>query len=243
MEELRAANVRRLLLLPLYPQYAAATTASTFDAVAGILARWRWLPELRMINHYHDDAGYIEALAASIRAFWAREGRPDKLLFSFHGLPRFHLLAGDPYHCECHKTARLVSDALEMKEHEWMLAFQSRFGKAEWLKPYTSETLRALPAQGCKRVDVICPGFAADCLETLEEIAMQNRDVFLQAGGQQYRYIPALNDDPAHLDALLNLIRNHTRGWAETNDTWDSAAVEQALEKSRERARMAGAPR
>ncbi|MDQ2695323.1 MAG: ferrochelatase, partial [Pseudomonadota bacterium] len=171
LDGLRRAGARRLLVLPLYPQYSAATTASTFDAVAEELMTWRWLPELRMISHYHDDPGYLEAVTASILEVWTRQGQPQRLLFSFHGLPRRSLLAGDPYHCECHKTARRVAEALDLEPQRWAVAFQSRFGYAEWLKPYTSELLANWGRQGVKAVDVVCPGFAVDCLETLEEIA------------------------------------------------------------------------
>lgn len=219
LRELRAAGVQRLLILPLYPQYSAATTASTFDAVAAELKSWRWLPELRMVTHYHDDPGYLDAVAARIRAAWAEQPAGDKLLFSFHGLPKRNLLAGDPYHCECHKTARLLAERLHLPAERWQVAFQSRFGKAEWLKPYTSETLAQWGKAGVGSVDVVCPGFAADCLETLEEIEVENRDEFLHAGGKQYRYIPALNDDANHLDALTNLILTHTRGWPELDAT------------------------
>ena len=241
LRELQAAGVRRLLIFPLYPQYSATTTASGFDAVVKELGTWRWLPELRMINHYHDDPGYIEALAASIENAWRIQEPGERLLFSFHGLPRRNLLAGDPYHCECHKTARLVAQRLELAPERWALSFQSRFGRAEWLKPYTSELLKEWAETGISSVDVVCPGFAADCLETLEEIELENRDYFLSAGGQRYRYIPALNDDPLHIDALTRLIVDHSRGWPELdanankNDT-DAAAI-------RERALAMGAAR
>jgi ferrochelatase len=241
MNTLREANVQRLLVLPLYPQYSATTTASTFDAVAGVLKTWRRQPELRFINHYHDNPHYIDALAQSIRRRWDAGGEPDRLLFSFHGLPKRYLLAGDPYHCECHATARLVAERLSLPEARWQLAFQSRFGREEWLKPYTDHTLRDWGAAGIKRVDVVCPGFPADCLETLEEIALLNRDLYLQAGGEQYRYIPALNDEPAHIDMLMALIAQHTRGWPETDADWDAGALEQAAMASRERALRRGA--
>lgn len=214
LTELRAAGVRRLLILPLYPQYSAATTASTFDAIAAELRTWRWLPELRLITHYHDQDGYLDALADSVRA--ARRVEPaERLLFSFHGLPKRNLLAGDPYYCHCQKTARLVAERLALPPEQWAVAFQSRFGRAEWLQPYTSVLLADWANAGIKRVDVLCPGFAADCLETLEEIAIENRQVFLNAGGEQYRYIPALNDAPGHLRALTELIEQQTGGWPE----------------------------
>ncbi len=224
LAELREAGARRLLVVPLYPQYSAATVASTFDAVAAELRCWRWLPDLRLISHYHDDPAYLDALAASIRA--ARAGQPgERLLFSFHGLPKRTLLAGDPYHCECHKTARLVAERLGLQADQWAVAFQSRFGRAEWLQPYTSALLAGWAKSGVKSVDVVCPGFAADCLETLEEIALENREAFLAAGGEHYRYIPALNDAPAHIEALARLIVRHAAGWPELDSDYDPAAA------------------
>lgn len=213
LRELRDEGVRRLLVFPLYPQYSAATVASTFDAVATELKSWRWLPELRMITHYHDDPGYIEVLSQSILDVWNQAPRAERLLFSFHGLPKRNLLAGDPYHCECQKTARLVAERLRMEPGRWAISFQSRFGGAEWLRPYTSELLKDWARAGVKSVEVVCAGFSADCLETLEEIAIENHDVFCQAGGERYRYIPALNDSPSHIRVLVDLIRKHTGGW------------------------------
>ena len=240
LAELRAAGMQRLLVLPLYPQYAAATTASTFDAVAAELRGWRWLPELRFITHYHDDPGYLDALTAGIRA-GRSESPGDRLLFSFHGLPRRTLLAGDPYYCQCLKTARRVAERLGLPTDGWAVAFQSRFGRAEWLQPYTSAVLADWARSGIKKVDVVCPGFAADCLETLEEIAIENRQVFLAAGGQQYRYLPALNDQPAHIAALVGLIQCHAAGWPEFSPEYDPAAL--AIERIArcERARALGA--
>ncbi|PIE83420.1 MAG: ferrochelatase [Candidatus Contendobacter odensis] len=232
---LRAAGARRVLVLPLYPQYSATTVASTFDAVTAELRRWRWLPELRFVMQYHDEAGYLDALARSIRA--ARSGRSvERLLFSFHGLPKSNLLAGDPYFFQCHKTARLVAERLALPLDEWAVAFQSRFGCTEWLRPYTSELLREWAQSGVGSVDVVCPGFAADCLETLEEIAIENRQIFLDAGGRQFRYIPALNDAPEHINALFALIRQHTAGWPEFDADYDSEAVAAEGVACRERA-------
>lgn len=230
LERMRSANVRNLLVFPLYPQYSATTTASTFDAVADELKTWRWLPELRMINHYHDNSGYISALSESIRVFWASHGRPDKLLFSFHGLPKKYFDAGDPYFCECQKTARLVAEQLELDEQQWTVAFQSRFGPMEWLKPYTGDMLEKWAKSGIANVQVICPGFAADCLETLEEIQMEYRSVFLNAGGKQFAYIPALNDMPGHIEALTSIILNHLAGWE------DHRVTDQELEATCKRA-------
>ncbi|MEO5573322.1 MAG: ferrochelatase [Gammaproteobacteria bacterium] len=242
LEQLRAANVRRLLVLPLYPQYSASTTASTFDAVADVLKTWRWLPELRMINHYHDDPAYISILATSIQEYWQVHGKSERLLFSFHGLPKRYLLLGDPYHCECHKTARLVAQHLQLPDESWQLTFQSRFGREEWLKPYTDHTLQEWAKAGVKSVDVICPGFSADCLETLEEVAMENREFFVKAGGQSYHYIPALNDRPDHIQMIAGLVENHTRHWPETSPDWNAAEVALDAEKSQQRARAHGAP-
>lgn len=242
LERLRAAGARRILVLPLYPQYSASTTGSTFDALAEVLKRWRWVPELRFVNHYHDDPAYIAALAAHIRAHWEAQGRGERLVFSFHGVPRRYLLAGDPYHCQCHKTARLTAEALGLAQDQWLVTFQSRFGREEWLRPYTDETMQALPGKGVRSVDVVCPGFSADCLETLEEIAGQNREIFEQAGGERFAYIPALNDDPAHIEALAGLVLRHVAGWPEADAGYDRKAREQAA-ASRERARAMGAQR
>lgn len=212
--ELRAAGCERLLVLPLYPQYSAATTATALDALAAEFARWRRLPELRCVMQYHDEPAWIDALAASIDAHaTAHGGLAERVLFSFHGLPKRNLALGDPYHCQCLKSARLVAERLGLADGRWAVAFQSRFGRAEWLKPYTSATLQQWAGAGVRSVDVICPGFAADCLETLEEIAIENRLLFEQAGGGTLRYVPALNDAPAHLDALAALIRRHCSGW------------------------------
>lgn len=215
LQHLQAAGARRLLVLPLYPQYSATTTGSTFDAVSDVLKTWRWLPELRFVNDYCDNSGYLDSITAHLKQFWQTKGRGKLLLFSYHGLPRRYLELGDPYFCQCHKTARLVAEALDLNEDQWRVSFQSRFGREEWLQPYTDETLKRLAQEGCRSLDVFCPGFSADCLETLEEIAMQNREVFLQAGGENFSYIPALNDIPEHIEALTELILRHSAGWPE----------------------------
>lgn len=219
LQALKKAGARRVLILPLYPQYSATTTASTFDAVSKVLQKWRWIPELRMINHYHDHPAYIQSLADSIRTYWQAHGQADKLLFSFHGLPKKYLLKGDPYFCECLKTARLVAENLQLESDKWYTSFQSRFGREEWLKPYTDHTLQQWGEQGIQHVQVICPGFSADCLETLEEIAVENRDVFLEAGGKEYSYIPALNAQQGHVEMLIALIKQHTAGWPDTDNS------------------------
>lgn len=222
LRALAARNVRRVLVLPLYPQYSAPSTAAVTDAVSRELMGWRWVPEVRTITDYHADAAYIAALAQSVREYWAVNGRAGKLLMSFHGIPRAYFLAGDPYYCQCHATGRLLAEALALSPAEWQLTFQSRFGRQAWLEPYTDQTLAALARDGVRDVDVVCPGFAADCLETLEEIAVQNRERFLALGGKALNYIPALNAREDHLDALCELILRHTQGWPETVAPFDS---------------------
>ena len=223
-------------MLPLYPQYAAPTTASVMDAVFAHCARLRWVPELRFINDYHADPRYIAALADSVREYWAAHGRPDHLLLSFHGLPRKYFLAGDPYFCQCQATARLLREALALDDATCGVSFQSRVGPTRWLEPYTDLTLTALGKAGTRRVDVLCPGFAVDCLETLEEIAMQNAETFRAAGGGEMRYIPALNDSARHVELLTGLAEDHLGVWraAVTDDPAQRAAAA-------ERARKAGA--
>ena len=213
IDRLLAKGARRLAVLPMYPQYSGTTTASVIDAVARKLNRLRWVPETRFINQYHDEPGYIAALAASVREFWKENGRGSKLMFSFHGVPRQTLLDGDPYHCQCQKTARLVAESLELGDDEWLLTFQSRVGREEWLKPYTDETVTKLGEQGLSRLDVICPGFSTDCLETLEEIAMQNAEFFTEAGGGSLHYVPALNAREDHVRFLSDLVEKHLCGW------------------------------
>ncbi len=227
LEQLRDAGARRLLVLPLYPQYSATTTASIFDEVTQVLRGWRWLPETRFINHYHDDPAYIEALAASVREWRQQHGEADKLLMSFHGIPQEYFDKGDPYHCECHKTGRLLAEALELDASRWTLSFQSRLGPKQWLQPYTDKTLHKLASDGTRSVQVICPGFSTDCLETLEEIAMENRDEFLQASGERYEYIPCLNDQASHITMLCDLVDRHTCGWT-ANQEDPQAVLERA---------------
>ena len=207
------SGVRRLLVLPLYPQYSAASTASTFDALAEDLTQRRWIPELRFINGYHNHPLSIEALAASVKRHWDAHGRTDKLVFSYHGVPLRYLHQGDPYHCQCHATTRLVAERLQLGELEYLTTFQSRFGRGEWLRPYMDETMKSLPGSGVKSVQVICPGFSSDCLETIEEIGVENREYFLHAGGERYEYIPALNAEAMHIDLLADLITTHLQGW------------------------------
>jgi len=215
LAKLKAQNVDRLLVLPLYPQYSAATTASIFDAVTAELQSWRLIPETRFINHYHDHSGYIDALAHSVKNHWQVHGQPNQLLMSFHGVPKRYLINGDPYHCECHKTGRLLAEKLGLSKDQYQITFQSIFGREEWLKPYTMDTLKALPSEGHKHVQIICPGFAADCLETLEEIAVENKGYFIDAGGEKFSYVPALNTEPDHIRFLADLITKHAQTWLE----------------------------
>jgi ferrochelatase len=238
LEKLRARNCDRILVIPLYPQYAASSTASALDAVWQELQHMRNMPEIRSVRHYHDDPGYISSLAVSVREYWMRHGRPDKLLMSFHGIPRRSLTLGDPYHCECQKTGRLLAEALQLEKNQYQICFQSRFGRAEWLKPYFAPTLEELGKARVKRVDVICPGFAGDCLETLEEIAMEGKATFMAAGGSEYHYIPALNERNEWLHALSDIATKHLQGWI-TETPADIKKTEQ--EQSRLRAMAMGA--
>jgi ferrochelatase len=225
LELMQQQGVRQLLVLPLYPQYSAATTASTFDALAADFTRRRWLPDLRFVSHYHDFPEYIEALAGQVEQHWQEHGRPDKLVLSYHGVPRRYLDNGDPYHCECHKTSRLLAERLGLNPDQYVTTFQSRFGREEWLKPYTDETLKALPGQGVRHVQVLCPGFSSDCLETIEEIDVENRAYFMAAGGEQYHYITALNALPSHIRALQSLIEQQLSGWQKPDNSAEVLAA------------------
>jgi len=237
LDALKAEGVTRILVLPAYPQYSGTSTASVFDAVYSWAAKARRIPELRFVNNYHDHPGYIAALAAQVQTHWAAQGRADKLVMSFHGVPERTLHLGDPYHCECHKTARLLATQLGLAKEDYVVTFQSRFGKAKWLEPYTEPTLVALAQAGTRSVDVICPGFTGDCLETLEEINMEAREAFLRAGGTSFNYIACLNDGPAWLQALADIAQQHLAGWPTqaAPDVWALAASSAA-------ARAMGAP-
>ena len=235
LDKLRAASCEKILVLPLYPQYAASTTASTFDAVGAYFADVRRVPALRFVDSFHQDAGYIRALAASVNGYWEKHGRPDRLVLSFHGVPRRSLSAGDPYHCYCQVTARLLAEEIGLEKNQWVLSFQSRFGRGDWLKPYTFETLAALGREGARRVDVFCPGFVADCLETLEEIGIEGRRAFQKAGGAELHAIPCLNEHPAWMAALTDLAFRQLAGWLEKPP--DAEARERTLL----RAKVAGA--
>ncbi|MSR14001.1 MAG: ferrochelatase [Gammaproteobacteria bacterium] len=206
LAELRTANVQQILVLPVYPQYSGAATGSVFDAVTRELLSWRRIPAFRFIASYHDDPGYIAALASSVREHWQANGPSERLYLSFHGIPHRSVLAGDPYFDHCHATARLVAERLGLAQDQWQVVFQSRFGRARWLEPYAAATFQAAARAGTKVIDVVCPGFAVDCLETLEEIAIQNRDLFSAAGGEALRYIPALNARADHIQVLASLI-------------------------------------
>ena len=213
LDAMKADGVTRVLVVPAYPQYSATTTASVFDAVYAWAQSTRALPELRFINHYHDHPDYISALAASVQRYWKTHGRPDQLVMSFHGVPERTLHLGDPYHCECFKTARLLGQKLGLDKDQYKVTFQSRLGRAKWLEPYTEPTLIAMGQAGVERVDVMCPGFTSDCLETLEEINMEAREAFLHAGGKEFHYIACLNDDPEWITALCNITQQHLQGW------------------------------
>jgi len=234
IDRLRAENIQRLLVLPMYPQYSATTTASVFDAVTRSLSRLRWLPEVRFINDYCNEPAWLDAIADSIKRYRAEHGSAEQLVFSFHGIPKRNLLAGDPYYCQCQASARQIIDRLGLPDGSWTTTFQSRLGKAEWLKPYTDKTLQTMARNGTRHVQVICPGFSIDCLETLEEIKEENREEFLEAGGERLDYIPCLNDSDAHVSLLADLCRKHGQGWPEfagqkaTGDAEHEARVRRA---------------
>jgi ferrochelatase len=241
LDQLKADGCERILVLPAYPQYSATTTASIYDAVFAHYAQVRNVPELRFIKHYHDHEAYIQALKASVLAYWAMHGTPDQLIMSFHGVPKRTLLLGDPYHCECQKTARLLAQQLGLGPEQYQLTFQSRFGKAEWLQPYTAPTLQKLAKQGIGRVDVMCPGFTSDCLETLEEIAIEAKQDFLRAGGKEFHFIACLNQAPAWISAMASLVEEHLIGWPTHLAESEREASQQQAEASRQQAVRLGA--
>ncbi len=231
MAKLKEGGCDRILVLPLYPQYAASTTASALDEVFAAASNMRRVPALRIVDAYHDHPGYINALAQSVNDYWMKNGRPNKLVMSFHGLPRRSLDLGDPYHCQCVKTGRLLATELGLTKEQFAITFQSRFGRAEWLTPYTQPTLIALAKEGMRRVDVVCPGFVGDCLETLEEIAQEGQVAFLKAGGKEYHYIPCLNERPAWITALADLAMLNLQGWLELPA--DAAGLAQRLARAK----------
>jgi len=248
LEELLAAGAERIMVVPLYPQYSGATTGSVADGVFSTLSKWRWVPELRMLGPYHDDPDYILAVAQSIYAHWQVNGhltnkkldKGHKLFISFHGMPKATLLAGDPYFCHCHKTARLIAAELNLHEDQWEMAFQSRFGKAEWLQPYAAKRFVELPNEGVKNMTVVCPGFSIDCLETLEEIALEGRDEFLSAGGESFKYVPALNSSVQHVELMVNRIMMNASAWPELKKVSDITIQNNHLEMSKQHALAAG---
>lgn len=214
LAEVAGMDLRRLLVIPLFPQYSATTSASVFDAISKQLQRWRRVPELRFVADYHVEPAYIEGLAAQIERHWEKHGRAQRLMLSFHGIPQRYVRNGDPYERQCQATAAALRARLGMDDVEFMVCFQSRVGREPWLMPYTDLTLQALPASGVTSIQVVCPGFAIDCLETLEEVAITNREIFEEAGGQRYEYIPCLNDSDAHVALFNQLIARNTAGWS-----------------------------
>ena len=239
IDALKLEGATRILLIPAYPQYSGTTTAPVFDAVHRWSLKTRTLPEFRFVNHYHDDAGYISALAHRIQKNWDEQGCAEKLVMSFHGVPERTLQLGDPYHCECYKTGRLLAENLGLTKDQYMVTFQSRFGKAKWLEPYTEPTLISLAQSGTQSVDVVCPGFTGDCLETLEEISMEGREAFLHAGGKTFNYIPCLNDEPVWVEALAGIALQHMQGWPTQHLQVENAKMADA--KSKELAMSLGA--
>lgn len=236
ISELEAANVRRMIVLPMYPQYSGTTTASVFDAVTSRLQKTRWIPELRFINQFCDHKAFVVALANSVRESWDEHGRGDLLVTSYHGIPKRYLTNGDPYHCLCHKTSRLLGEELQIAPDKIRVVFQSRVGREEWLRPYCDETMKNLPGEGIKSIDVLCPAFSADCLETIEEISGENREYFEEHGGERFQYIPCLNDRKDHIHFLGDLIERHAQGWPEADIARDINAVNAELAASAQRA-------
>lgn len=212
-QNLRKRGVQRILILPMYPQYSSSTTAAIYDKLSDLLKQCPHLPEMRWIRDYHDHDLYISALANSVKKQWAMNGQSEKLLMSFHGVPERYTLKGDPYEHQCRNTAQLLATKLQLKDEQWACCFQSRFGREEWVKPYTDFTLKEWAENGIKSVDIISPAFAADCLETLEELQVENREIFIEAGGEQYNYIPALNDGDDNIHTLSQLVLQHSQGW------------------------------
>lgn len=239
LEKLKAQHCDRILVFPLYPQYASSSSGSAMDAVWRVLLRSRNMPAIRSVKHYHDHPAYIAALAESVQQHWIVNGRPEKLVMSFHGVPRYTLTKGDPYHCECHKTGRLLAEALGLAQNQYLVCFQSRFGKTEWLKPYLADTLKDLGKQKLKRIDVICPGFSSDCLETLEEVAMEGKASFIGAGGGEFHYIPALNERESWIHAMCEIALDNLQGWV--SPSWDRAAAKNEAEMTSLRAKALGA--
>ena len=213
LHTLQNTGADKILILPLYPQYSGATSGSTFDAVSKVFSKTRWVPNIRFISSYHDHKDYIDACVQQINSFWTNNSKPEKLVLSYHGVPKKYLTKGDPYYCHCQKTSRLISEHLDFNKENIITTFQSRFGNEEWLKPYTDETLKQLGNDGVSSINVFCPGFSSDCLETLEEIAVENKNYFIESGGASYNYIPALNSESAHIESLYSLILKNITDW------------------------------
>ena len=213
LEELREKNCNKIIVLPMYPHYCAATTGSTFDEVTNTMQKWRWVPSLRFISTYHDNPDYIKALANSIKKHWDKHGKPDKILFSYHGIPKKYFTKGDPYHCLCSKTTRLVREQMGLSEEFAITTFQSRFGPEEWLQPYTDKTVEQLAKNKLEHLQIIAPGFSSDCLETIEELDGENREIFKEHGGEKFSYVPCLNDQGDHISLIGALIKNELQGW------------------------------
>jgi len=213
IESLVSKGVQKLLILPLYPQYSGPTTGSTFDAIAKHFVKQRWIPETRFVSSYHDYPAYIDAICSQIQKYRKKNGGSDMLIFSYHGEPQSYEEAGDPYFLQCQKTSELLAKKINLETDKYLTTFQSRFGPREWLQPYTDKTLKELPNKNVKSVQIICPGFASDCLETIEEINVENRQYFLDAGGEKYAYIPCLNSESIHIHALSKLVTDQCQGW------------------------------
>lgn len=229
LQRMKEQGCDRILVVSLFPQYAASSSGCVLDGVFSELRKMRNIPDVRTIRHYHDNPGYIGALAQNIRDYWAKHGQPDKLVISFHGVPRKTLEMGDPYHCECQKTGRLLAEALELPDDRYQICFQSRFGFSEWLSPYTSSVLKELGEQQIRRVDVVCPGFVSDCLETLEEIAMEGKAIFIGAGGGEFHYIPSLNEHSVWIRAISDIIHSHLAGWTDQQSSAEAARSSRKL--------------
>ena len=229
LTRMQQQGCERILVIPLFPQYAASSTAAAMDNVFAVLNKMRNQPAIRTVKQYHDDPGYIAALAQNVHDYWDTHGRPDKLIISFHGTPRASLDKGDPYHCVCQKTGRLLAEALELNASQYAVCFPSRFGRAQWLTPYTAVTLEQLGKEHTRRVDVICPGFVSDCLETLEEIAIEAKHTFIQAGGKEFHYIPCLNERSDWIQALANITSTNLQGWLDIEVTEEAAQLSRKL--------------
>lgn len=238
IEELKKRHIRKLLVLPLYPQYSGTSTASVLDTVFRELSRWRWIPELRTVSSYHDFPGYISCLAASVHRAWDSGNKPEKLVMSYHGIPKRYFFGGDPYHCQCQKTSRLLAEELGLNKEDYIVSFQSLFGSEAWLTPGTEEVMIELAKEGVKSVDVIAPGFSADCLETIQEVDLELREVFEEHGGKHYRYIPALNDQPDFMATIADMLDIHLHSWAIPNGQWSQAKAEEEARLSGDRAKL-----